>query len=255
MAARLSTGLVTNLMSTGSFADAFANCVIDIYTGSQPSTADTAASGTLLVTITNNGGAYTAETRATGTVTLLTGAAGSVNTVTVNSVDVLGGAVAYNTSLTQTAADVATAINRNPKNRMFSATSSGAVITLTANAGLGTLPNGWVVAATYTTLTGSATNMSGGVEAVNGLAWDSSVAGVLSKRTGQTWSGTAIASGTAGWFRMRETGDTGVGTSATAARFDGAIATSGAELNLGSLTVTLGAPFTISSAAFTLPQS
>lgn len=254
MAARLSTGLVTNLMSVGSFADAFADGVLDIYSGTQPTTADSAATGTLLVSLTNNAGTYTAETRASGTVTL-SGASGSVNTVTVNSIDILGGSVAFVTDLTTTAAAVATAINRNPKNRFFAATSAGAVITITANSGLGTAPNGWVVSATYTTLTGSYANMSGGVAAVNGLSWDSAVAGVLNKRTGQTWSGTAIAPGSAGWFRLRESNDTGVGASTTAVRFDGSIATSGADMNLGSLTVTIGAPFTITTAAFTLPQA
>lgn len=84
----------------------------------------------------------------------------------------------------------------------------------------------------------------------------SAAAGVLSKTVAETWSqSAATAGGTAGWFRMREALDTGLLSSTTAVRMDGAIATSGAEMNLGSLTITAGAPVVISAAAFTLPQS
>jgi hypothetical protein len=187
--------------------------------------------------------------------TLATGAAGSVNTVTVNGIDILGSAVAYNTSLAATAVLVAAQINRNPANKMFEATVVGAVITLTAYNGLGTLPNGWVVSSTLTTLTASYTNLTGGVAAVNSLLFDNiSSPGVAQSLATQVWSGVAIASGTAGWMRLRGSGDSGVGATTTADRFDGAVATSGAEMNIGSLTVTLGAPFALSSATFTLPQ-
>lgn len=256
MAIRLSTGLVNKMMDTGSLKDIFANCAIDIYSGTQPAGGDTAASGTLLVTVTKASGAYTAETRSGGTLTL-SGASGSVNTVTVNSIDILGGAVNFNTSLNQTAVDVAAQINRNPKNLLFvaSATGASAIVTITAANGLGTLPNAWVVAATYTTMTGTPANMVGGADAVNGLRFDIATSGSIPKLVADTWSGLGLSpGGTAGWFRVRESGDTGAGASTTAARLDGSIATSGADMNLGSLTVTTGAPFILSSAALTLPQ-
>jgi hypothetical protein len=255
MAIRLSTGLVNKMMDTGSFKDIFANAVLDIYSGTQPADADTAASGTALVLITKASGAYTAETRSIGSLTLA-GASGSVNTVTVNAIDILGGAVSFNTSLNQTAVDVALQINRNPKNLQFvaSATGASAVVTITAANGLGTLPNAWVVAATYTTMTGTPANMAGGVNAVNGLTFDIATIGAASKIAADTWSGNGITGGTAGWFRLRESGDTGTGASTTACRIDGSIATSGADMNLGSLTVTATAPFILTSAAFTLPK-
>ena len=59
----------------------------------------------------------------------------------------------------------------------------------------------------------------------------------------------------AGWFRLREASDAGTAQSTTAARMDGSIATSGAQMNLGSLTLTQGAPFVLTAATFTLPQS
>lgn len=253
MALRLSTGLTNKMMDTGCFKDVFANAVIDVYSGTQPTDPDAAASGTQLVTITKASGAYTAETRASGTVTL-SGSSGSVNTVTVNAIDVLGGAVAYTTDLTTTAAAVVAQINRNPKNVQFVASSVGAVITLTAVNGLGTLPNGWAVTSTLTTLTATYAAMAGGVDAVNGLRFDAATGGACPKVAADTWSGNGLAAGTAGWFRLRESGDSGVGASATACRIDGSIATSGADMNLGSLTVSVGAPFILSGASFTLPK-
>ncbi len=88
-----------------------------------------------------------------------------------------------------------------------------------------------------------------------GLSWASAASGgVLSMLSTQTWSTTVAAAGTAGWFRLRAAGDSGLLASSTAARFDGAIATSGAEMNLGSLALLTGAPFVIAAAAFSLPQ-
>lgn len=89
-----------------------------------------------------------------------------------------------------------------------------------------------------------------------GLSLESTaVDGVLAKLATETWSGTAIASGNAGWFRFREASDSGVAASATAARFDGAIATSGAEMNLGTVFLALDAPFTLKTAVFTMPKA
>lgn len=55
MTVRLSTGLRTNLAGTTGFGNTFTNGVIHIYTGSQPITADSAVSGTLLGIVTTDG--------------------------------------------------------------------------------------------------------------------------------------------------------------------------------------------------------
>jgi hypothetical protein len=80
------------------------------------------------------------------------------------------------------------------------------------------------------------------------------VAGVLTKETTETWSGTILADGTAGWYRFHAVGDTGA-LSTTEARQDGAIATSGAQMNLSTLALKAGATLTVGDddAAFTLP--
>jgi hypothetical protein len=255
MTFRLSTGLRNQLAKQGSIDALLRNGRIEIYSGAQPSTPDAAVTGTLLCTITNASGAYTAETAATGTVTLATGASGSVNTVTVNSVDILMGEVPFDSTLAQTAANVATQINRNSDKSGFNATVSGAVVTIAANAGAGTGPNGETVSATLTTITATYTNMSGGVAPVNGLLFDVASGGSMSELSTQTWSGVNGATGTAGWFRQYGAlTDAGALDSAGVfPRIDGAIATSGAEMNLNSTALTSGATTTISAWTITVP--
>jgi len=98
---------------------------------------------------------------ATGTITLATGAAGSIDTLTVNGVSIISGAVNYVTSLAATATALAANINAHTSVPDYTASAVGTTVTITAaTAGVG--PNGFVVAATYTTLTGSTTNMTGG---------------------------------------------------------------------------------------------
>lgn len=66
MTLRLSTGLRNALAGTTGFASTFANGIIEIRTGTQPATADSAATGTLLGTVTLNSGAFTPGTATNG---------------------------------------------------------------------------------------------------------------------------------------------------------------------------------------------
>lgn len=70
MAVRLSTGLANALAGggagDGSLKDILANAVAAVYTGSQPTSADAAETGTLLGYITVNGGAFTPGSPANG---------------------------------------------------------------------------------------------------------------------------------------------------------------------------------------------
>jgi hypothetical protein len=59
MTIKQSTGLRNNLSGSTGFAATFANGIIEIRSGPQPATADSAATGTLLGTVTLNGGAFT----------------------------------------------------------------------------------------------------------------------------------------------------------------------------------------------------
>ena len=88
----------------------------------------------------------------------------------------------------------------------------------------------------------------------DGLHFNEASAGVLTLLTGQTNTGVSGNSGVAGWFRIRESADAG-GSSTSAKRIDGAVATSGAELNISSTSITSGATQTISSLSLTLPKA
>ena len=78
MTVRLSTQLRTNLAGSTGFAASFANGIIEIYTGSQPATADAAVTGTLLGTVTLNSLAFTPGS-ATNGLTFAAAAGGAVS--------------------------------------------------------------------------------------------------------------------------------------------------------------------------------
>lgn len=256
MTLRVSTAARNLVLSGGSLKDALQGGKILIYTGAQPASADAAPTGTLVATITASAAAHTPEVQATGTVTL-SGSAGSVDDITVGGVSIIDAAVPFNTSLTQTASDLAAAINSSASNPEYVASSSGAVVTIVAKRGAGATANGLAVAGTLTTLTATYAALSGGVTSANGLKFGAAAAGVLPKHATQVWSGVAGASGTAGWFRfVGAVADSGAADATESQiRLDGAISTSGAQLNMSSTTVTSGATQTISSFPITLPTS
>jgi hypothetical protein len=99
---------------------------------------------------------------ATATVTLTGGAAGSVDTITVDGVNIMSGSVAFTTNLATTAAAVASNINSHTSSPEYTAAAVGAVITISAASAAGSDPNGFVVLVTATTITYTKTNMSGG---------------------------------------------------------------------------------------------
>lgn len=260
MALVFSTNLRTFIADYGSWTHAFNNGMIEIYSGAQPSTttADLAPTGNLLCTLTKASGARTSEVLASGTVTLNTGAAGSVDTLTVNGFEIMGSSTPFNTSLTQTAADIAAKCDRNPMNLLYDVTSAGAVITIKALPGLGASANGWVVASTATTITKTDVNMASGVTAVNGLGMDISVAGVINKNPNEVWSGVVTGAGTqtAGWFRFKGSladDNTLDSTLQKWIRMDGTISTTGANMNMSNTSLVNGVTQTLNTFAFTIP--
>ena len=252
MTARLSTGARNGLVGPLGLTGLFNKCIVNIYSGTQPVNADAAVTGTLLGTVTLGSGAYTAETQATGTFTV-TGTTGSVTALTVGGFDIIGDCdVAYNTSAVQTASDLADAVNRNG---VYSATVSGAVVTVKPRSGVGASHNGYVLASAGV-LTVTYVAMAGGIAAVNGLVFGQPLVGVLNKPASQVWGFNGIAAGTAGWYRVTASvADGGAAVSAAPylARMDGAIATSGAEMALSNITIAVNAPNTIDVFSFTMP--
>lgn len=95
------------------------------------------------------------------------GAGNQISDVTVNSVSVLGALVLWTTSNAATATAVATQINTTgaTTNPQYTATASGQTVTISAVAGSGSSPNGFVVAPVPagTVTTANIVNMQGGV--------------------------------------------------------------------------------------------
>jgi hypothetical protein len=98
---------------------------------------------------------------------------------------------------------------------------------------------------TINTSTGSAYNL---------YFLNTAVAGVLSK-SANTWDGVAVATGTAGYFRYCASTSDANGTSTTEVRLQGAVSTSGAELNMSSTSITSAATTTIDTFDITMPAA
>jgi hypothetical protein len=101
----------------------------------------------------------------TGTVTLTSGAAGSVNGITVNGVQIMSGSVVFVGSLSATATAVAANINAYSSTPDYTAVAVGPVITITSVT-TGMASNGYAVVASVTTVTATSTNMAGGSDAL-----------------------------------------------------------------------------------------
>ena len=267
MALRLSAALRNAVLKGRSLKFEMSNCFLKLYTGSQPATAEAAPTGTLLCTYSVSSGAITREVLAVGSLTLSTCTSGTIDTIKLTppgpgtAIDILGGAVTADGTDAGTATLCATAINDNPANVWVKASTTGAsgVVTLTARPGLGATINTWAVTGTETgaPTIGTLVDMTGGVTALNGLKWSAADAGVLSKKTTQTWSGVAAATGTAGWFRIEAavTDSGALDSGEVYKRIDGAVAPSGAELDLSSLSIVNATTQTIDTFTLTLPTA
>ena len=255
-ALRLSPGLANEIASGFGVRDALSSAVLRIYSGAQPATADLAPVGTLLGTFTLSGAALTGPVKATATIQLTGGAGGSIDTVTVGgSIPLIGAAVAFNGTLAQTAADLATAINTYSNGMNITASVLTDTVTLSAPFWIGAGANGLTLATTKTTITTTDdATFASGVNAANGLNWNHpAVSGVLSKES-TSWQMTAVATGTAQSFRFEANpGDT-QGVSTSFVRLDGSIATTGADLNLSSTSIVSGGVYTINSWTLTVPK-
>lgn len=111
------------------------------------------------------------EVRATSTVTVLSGSAGTVSDITVNAVSLMQAAVSWAGSTTLTAAAISAQINNKSATSGYTSSVVGAAITITAAAGTGATPNEYAVASVVTgDVLLSTPTMAGGVTAVTGVA-------------------------------------------------------------------------------------
>jgi hypothetical protein len=255
----VSTLARTRLMQGVGFQRLFQNGAIYRYSGTMPADADTASSGTLLDIITQSSGARTAEVLASATVTI-SGASGSVDNVKVTAaaIDLLcanqfsaATSVPFNGSLTQTAADVATQINKGTWWHGYTATSSGAIVTVKPLPGMGDSLNAADITATCTTLTTVDVDFASGVDPANGLQLGTASAGAIVNSG--TWSGVGLAAGTVGWCRWIGSITDAMGASTTQIRMDMDAATAGAIMTGASMVVAVGATSTATSVSMTWP--
>lgn len=256
MTIRLSTGCRNGLANGLGIQGMFNRGYMEIFSGAQPATADAASTGTKLGIVSASSGALTKETRATGSITL-TGGTVSVATLTVGGLNIIpDGAVAFNVSLSQTASDLADAINRNG---IMEATVAAAVVTLRSRSGTGVTT---AVVSSTGSVTATYVNMgagTAGVAPVNGLILGPAAIGVIAKLSTQVWSFQGIAAGTAGWFRFysSDTADTSalISVAPFYPRIDGSVAVSGADLNLSNIGIAVASANTIDLFTVTMPAA
>lgn len=72
-----------------------------------------------------------------------------------------------------------------------------------------------------------------------GLTFGSPSGGQVSKNTGEIWSGTVLASGTANFFRMEAAADPGAASTSNI-RIQGTVRLDGADMNFGSTALVAG---------------
>lgn len=261
---QMSTKLANLIASGQDVRSAIGNFKRLIYSGTKPTTADSAINGTLLATLTKDGGAATFETRPVWAITIA-GTMGGTVTVKMGGAPIHA-AVTSATDATTTAAALATAINGTTIKPFsgFTATSSGAVLSVIGPVGSGASLNALVCTTTVTNSVTATVASSGlpdgnngttlGVAAVNCCDFDArSVAGVLS--SSQTWKDlSADAGGTATWFRdVYDAADTGTASTAFL-RKQGSVTTTGGggDMELGSTLITSGTPVQVTGATFTV---
>jgi hypothetical protein len=110
-------------------------------------------------------------------------------------------------------------------------------------------------AAATGTLLGTVTVASGAFtpgSATNGLEFDAPASGIISKAAAEVWSFNGIATGTAGWFRLKGNALDNDATSTSLPRLDGSIATSGGDMSLSVTAIVTSAPHTVDVFSFQL---
>lgn len=259
----LSTGFVQALAGGNGYHQLLSGGKMELRTGTPPESADDAATGTLLATLTKAGGTLTWETRAEWKI-IIAGSSGSVDTIKIGLFNILPAAVSFTTDLATTAAAIAAAINNNRTSPDFEARSDSDKVYIKAPISSGTGYNSVVCTTTATTMTAtvagdgtpSGSGGTAGVAAANGLEFQfPPVAGVLTKATDVWQDSSADASGTVGYIRhILESGDDGTESTAFR-RVDYTVGVSGADINGATLTTTAGAPAILNTFAFTVPKS
>ena len=254
MAGKLSTGIRNFRAYGGSLRKAFEDAVLNIYSGTAPTEADDAPTGVLLAKITKSSGAVAANARSTPKrykinigshvadqtfkLNVTMDGVGPTTYTYTNTPDGDAEAVAKGVALMLNDIPQLIAIAEGANGNLYvQGDIAGLDFTLADGGGTGTLTVSLVEAAAR----------------VNTLQLGAPTAGVYTKSS-DTWSGVALATGVAGYFRFVTSMDLGTDNT-TDLRLQGSVSTSGAELNLSNINFTLGATQTIDTFQLTEPES
>jgi hypothetical protein len=88
----------------------------------------------------------------------------------------------------------------------------------------------------------------------NGLEFEDDPTEGEIEKSAATWSGAAVASGTAGWFRFVANATDNALASTTLPRIDGSIGVSGADMNISNTSIVSGKTYTMDDFVLTLPE-
>lgn len=259
-----------------SLQDLYEGGVLQIWSGTAPTTADAVATGTCLASLTLNDAARTAEIFATAYLAFSGGAAGNTCTnITISGFEVLGATCTWATSNGQLGDDVAAQINRYTQTpiKVWAYSDGAGNVTVYMLPGHGATMNTQAVVVTVAggtlacAINGASADQMGlgaggstaGVTQVAGLTWAEVASGVVAK-TG-IWSDTVIASGTAGYARLGGVNHPNTTSPVDAVpyqypRIQLSVGLSGADLNFGtSLGLTIAQPITCGTFQLTEPSS
>lgn len=243
----------------------FEDGIINIYSGTAPTSPDLAKSGTLLLSLTKSGAAVTAGTRSTAKVATIQ-LTNATQALVYGAKITINGEAATNYDYTN---ETPTIGNANAV-AMKLATILNAVPGLNAIAAGCTVSGdaGWifltheVAGETFTlaksdNLTGTMDIDNTGLAAVDlgSLNLGPVDHGVIAKDTGQTWSGTAVATGTAGYWRLvTSMDDAAADTAHTQKRIQGNCGISGTEMTMVSTSIVDDVVYSINTFSLELPE-
>jgi len=259
MAPKYSTGLRNWLLGGKDIREAFDDFIIKIYSGTAPSDADQVlGSGSLLCIITKNSGTVDATELSTAkqaSIDITVAGVGATIIVAINGVDYTYTVLAADDDLRKVARKVALMLKAIPEIHAVAHATAGAdgkVAVMSAIAGLTFTiakgDGGGGGTATWALTDDTIANVRS-----DALQWGTPASAQMAKPS-ETWSGPNLLTGTATWFRIVRPDDDGT-LSTTAKRIQGAVSTSGAELNLTNINLVKDATLTIDTATLNLPVS
>lgn len=254
MALELSTKLRNDILNGRGLREIFADSKVMIYSGSAPATADLAPTGTLLVTITKSSAAVSAaevSTRQEGKIAITTMTTAQLCKITLNGTN-YECAAGSDTEATA-AATIAASFNRQcglaGQPVIFGACGTADIYVISRIPGVAfTLADNTSEGTVTVTEAAVANALS------DAIRFTTPSSGAITKAS-ETWSGVAVATNTAGYFRLvNSSDDYSNDTTFLYPRLQGNVGTSGQEMTLSNTAITTGATQTIDTATITMPD-